>query len=83
MFFYVHGGRFAGGAHHANAIGAFGNVPVDELAQGGVIDAAVFKHGGNQGDDAALQADGGSAHKNFCDSKKKAEGRRKTAILVI
>ncbi len=56
VFFHVHGGRFARGAHHADAVGAFGNVPVDEFAQGGVIDAAVLKHGGDQGDDAAFKA---------------------------
>jgi hypothetical protein len=53
VFFYVDGRRFTRGAHDADAVGAFGNVPVDELAQGGVVHAAVFKHGGDQGDDAA------------------------------
>ena len=53
MFFYVDGGRFAGGADHADAIGAFGDVPVDELAQAGVVHAAVFVHRSGQGHDAA------------------------------
>ena len=40
-------------SHDADAIGAFGNVPVDELAQVRVVDAAVFMHGGGQSHDAA------------------------------
>ena len=42
MLFDVDGGGLAGGAHHADAVGALGDVPVNEFAQGGVVDAAVF-----------------------------------------
>ena len=37
MFFNIDSRRLAGGAHHANAIGAFGNVPIDQFSQAGVI----------------------------------------------
>jgi hypothetical protein len=53
-------GRFAGGADHAEAVGAFGNVPVDQLAQGRVIDAAIVVHGRGQCDDAACKRFHGS-----------------------
>ena len=53
VFFNRHGGRLARGADHANAVSAFGDVPVNETAQGGVIDAAIFLHRGDQCDDAA------------------------------
>ena len=47
------GRRFAGGADDADAVGAFGDVPVDQAAQGGVVDAAVFVHRRDERDDAA------------------------------
>lgn len=53
MFLDIDGGRFAGGADHTDAVRAFGDMPVDQLAQRSVIDAAVFVHGSDQGDDAA------------------------------
>ena len=53
VLFHRHGGRFAGGADHADAVGAFGDVPVDQGAQGGVVHAAVCVQGRDQGDDAA------------------------------
>jgi hypothetical protein len=49
----VHRGRFAGGADHADAVGAFGDVPVDQLAQRGVVHAAVVVHRRGQCHDAA------------------------------
>ena len=48
------GGRFARGADDADAVGAFGDVPVNEFAQRGVVHAAVVKHGRDQRNDAAL-----------------------------
>ena len=45
--------RFAGGADDADAVGAFGDVPVDQPAQGGIVDAAVVVHRRDQRDDAA------------------------------
>jgi hypothetical protein len=53
VLFDVDRGRLARGAHHADAVGAFGDVPVDQLAQRGVVHAAVFVHGRDEGDDAA------------------------------
>ena len=53
MLFDRHRRRFAGGADHADAVGAFGDVPVDQATQGVVIDAAVFLHRRDQRDDAA------------------------------
>ncbi len=58
----VDGGRFAGGAHHADAVGAFCDMPVDQLAQGGVVHAAVLVHGGDEGDDAAGEGGAGRGH---------------------
>jgi len=40
-------------ANNTNAIGAFGNVPIDQFSQAGVIDRAVLQHGGNHGGNAA------------------------------
>ena len=57
VFFHVHGGGFTGRAHDADAVGAFGNVPVDQFAQAGVVDATVVVHRGDKGDDAAFQGD--------------------------
>ena len=53
VFLHVDGGRFARGTDHADAVGAFGDVPVDELAQGRVIDAAVQVHRGGQSHNAS------------------------------
>ena len=55
MLLDVHGGRFARGADDAQAVRAFGNVPVDEPPQRGVVDAAVFVHRRDERDDAASQ----------------------------
>ena len=53
MFFNIDSRRLAGGAHHANAIGAFGNVPIDQFSQAVVIDRAVLQHGSDHGGNAA------------------------------
>ena len=53
MFFHVHRGGFTRGAHHADAIGAFSNMPIDQLAQRWVVNATVFVHGSDECDDAA------------------------------
>ena len=53
MLFHVHRGGLTGGADHTDAVGALGDVPVDQFAQRSVVDAAVFLHGGDQGHDAA------------------------------
>ena len=45
--------RLAGGTHHADAVGTFGDVPVHQLAQSGIVNAAVFMQRGGQGNDAA------------------------------
>ena len=58
VFFDIHRGRFARGTNDANAVGAFGDVPVDEFAQGGVVHAAVFKHRGDERHDAACNGTG-------------------------
>src|SRR5690606_29421188 len=44
-----------GGAHHADAIGALLDMPVDEFAQRVVVDTAVVVHGSDERDDAAAQ----------------------------
>ena len=62
VFFDIHRGRFARGAHHADAVGALGDVPVDQFAQGGVVHATVLVHGGDEGDDAAGKRHGGRGH---------------------
>ena len=41
MFRYIYSRRFACSAHNANAIGLFSNMPIDQLAQRGVIDRAI------------------------------------------
>ena len=48
-----HRGRFAGGADHPDAVGAFGNVPVDQGAQAVVVDLAVVEHRRDERHDAA------------------------------
>ena len=45
-----------------DAIGAFCDMPVDQFAQGRVVHAAVLVHGGDEGDDAAGEGDGGRGH---------------------
>ena len=45
--------RFAGRADDADAVGAFGDVPVDQAAQRVVVDAAVVVHRRDERDDAA------------------------------
>ena len=47
-------GRLARGADHADAVRAFGHMPVNQLAQRSEINAAVFMHGRDQRHDAAL-----------------------------
>jgi hypothetical protein len=47
------GGRLAGGADDADAIGAFADVPVDQAPQRGVVDLGVVEHRRHQRDDAA------------------------------
>ncbi|MNT33319.1 hypothetical protein D3C72_1692410 [compost metagenome] len=55
VLFHIDRRRFAGGADHAKAVGAFVNVPVDEPPQGGVVDTAVVVHRRDERDDAACQ----------------------------
>ena len=50
MLIHVHSGRLAGGADDDDAVGAFGDVPVDEAAQAGEVQAAVVLHGRDDGD---------------------------------
>jgi hypothetical protein len=47
--------RLAGGPDHAEAVGAFFDVPIDEPPQGGVVDTAVVVHRRDERDDAACQ----------------------------
>ena len=49
VLFYAQRGRFAGGAHGHNAVGAGIDVPVDELFELLKIHTAIFVHGGNNG----------------------------------
>jgi hypothetical protein len=53
VFFYIHSRGFTGCAHHANAIGAFCNVPIDQFSQAGVIDRTVLQHGSDHSGNAA------------------------------
>ena len=53
MFFHVDRGGLTRCAHHADAIGAFSNMPIDQLAQRRVVNAPVFVHGSDECDDAA------------------------------
>ncbi|MNR59701.1 hypothetical protein D3C85_1810160 [compost metagenome] len=62
MLFHIDGGGFTGGADHAKAVGAFGDMPVDQFAQARVVDATVFVHGGDEGNNAAGESDGGRGH---------------------
>ena len=55
VLFHRHGRRFAAGADDHDAVGAFGDVPVDEPPQRGIVDAAVFVHRRDERDDAASQ----------------------------
>ena len=41
MLFHIHRGGLSRGAHHANAVCALSNMPVDQLAQGGVVHLSV------------------------------------------
>ena len=49
---FAHGdrGRFAGRADDHDAVGTFGDMPVDEAAQAGEVQAAVVVHGRDDGD---------------------------------
>ena len=70
MLLHVHRRRFAGGAYNADAIGALGDVPVNQFAQSGVIHAAIGVHGGGQRDDAAgylAKSVGGRGGHERCD----------------
>ena len=62
MLGHVHGRRLAGGADHADAVGALGHVPVDQPAQRVVVDAAVLVHGRDERDDAAAQENRHGGH---------------------
>jgi hypothetical protein len=54
VFFDIDRRRLAGGADHAQAVGALGNVPINQFAQSGVIHTAVGEHGGCQCGNAAF-----------------------------
>src|SRR5690606_14568714 len=71
MLCHVDGGGLARGADHADAVRAFGNVPVDEFAQAAVVHAAVYVHGRDEGDDAAGEERAGSGHGNGGNRKKR------------
>ncbi|MNV80287.1 hypothetical protein D3C71_1738840 [compost metagenome] len=64
MLFHGHRGRFAGGTDHADAIGALGNVPVDQFSQATVIHAAIGLHGSDQGNNTTGQRNAGGCHGN-------------------
>ena len=53
MFFHVHRGGLARRTHHTDAIGAFSDMPIDQLAQRRVVNATVCEHGSDECDDAA------------------------------
>ena len=58
MFFEIHGGRLAGRADDDDAVGAFADMEIDQRAQSLQIQTAVLGHGGNDGDEAALEHGG-------------------------
>ena len=45
--------RFSGRADNTDAVGSFGDMPVNQAAQSGVIDAAVLLHRCHECNDAA------------------------------
>ena len=47
------GGRFAGGADDDDAVGALGDVPVDQGLEARDVETAVFEHRGDDRDQAA------------------------------
>ena len=53
MLFNGDGGRLPCGAHHADAAGALLHMPVNQFAQAGVIDPAIRKKRGYQGNNTA------------------------------
>ena len=55
VFSYGKGGGFSRSADGDDAVGAVGNVPVNQCFELLEIDAAVFVHGGNQCNQAACQ----------------------------
>ena len=50
---HAHGGRFARGSNHTDAVGALCNMPFHQFSQTRVIDAAIGQHGGDHGNNAA------------------------------
>ena len=53
MLFHIHRGGLSRSAHHANAVCALCNMPINQLAQGGVVHLSVGQQRGHQSDDAA------------------------------
>ena len=45
--------RFAGRADHHDGIGSFLNMPVEQLAEGVQVEAAILMHGRNDGDNGS------------------------------
>ena len=54
MLFNGQGGAFAGRSYGDDAVGAVVDVPVNQVAELFVMDAAVLIHRGNQGNQAAF-----------------------------
>jgi hypothetical protein len=53
MLVYRDGGRLARGTDCTNAVSALRDMPIDQSAQGHVVNRTVVVHGRHQGDDAA------------------------------
>ena len=64
------GGRLARGAHYANALGALLDVPIHQLAQALIVNLAIRKKRGNQGNNTA----GDCLHRKCLSAQKRNRG---------
>ncbi len=62
VLLHVDGGGFTCRSHHADAVRAFGHMPIDEFSQRRVVNTTVLVHGRDEGNDAASESDGGGCH---------------------
>ena len=56
MLFKPHRGRFACGANNHDAVSTLLDMPVNQLAQPAQIEATIFVHRGDEGDETSLKS---------------------------
>ena len=83
VLLHVDCGRFARGTNHANAVSTFGDVPVNQLAQRGVVHRAIGVHGGDQCDDAAGDLLVSACHVRGCQFKTGVKVTRPTILARV